>query len=367
VNLTINLSHIVANYQLINERVAGGARTAAVVKANAYGLGCVEVAKALVAAHCREFFVANLDEAVELRSAQKDVTIYVLDGVTCTTAAAMLEHNLIPVLNSLEQISCWAKSAELHQKALAACVHLDTGMNRTGLGADETALLIAEPWRLSPLNVVLVLSHLASADLVDSNQNLEQLSLFRKYRQQLPLGAASLANSAGTFLDSAYHFDVVRPGVALYGGNPAPHKANPMRQVVSLTAPLLQVRNVDRGDRVGYGATHEFSRKGKVATVPLGYADGFFRSFSNSAFAYVGSVKVPLIGRVSMDLITLDVSDVADSALYVGAPVEVLGTQLTVDEVAHNAGTIAHELLAALGNRYKRCYVYNRSEQTQNK
>lgn len=364
-NLTIDLGRIQANYELIREKLNGASAAAAVVKANGYGLGCVEVATALAEQGCRHFFVAQLAEAQQLRVALDDVQIYVLNGAMPATTDELIESRLIPVLNSLEQIERWTNAAKLRQQELPASIHLDTGMNRTGLGADEAAVLIDEPWRLDAIKVGLVMSHLGSADVADSPQSAEQLRRFEAYRRQLSMGSASLANSAGIFLGPAYHFDLVRPGVALYGGNPHPDKKNPMQQVVTVTAPILQVRNVEPGDCVGYGAAHKINRTGKVATIPVGYADGFFRSASNAGTAYLGSVRVPIIGRVSMDLITLDVTDVADSELHSGALVELIGDQAPIDEVAQRAGTIAHELLAALGARYTRSYVHQPSDQEQ--
>lgn len=363
-NLTINLARLQRNYQIIREQLQGG-DAGAVVKANAYGLGCVEVATALADEGCRHFFVAQLAEALQLRKAIDkaidDAHIHVLNGAVASTIDELIKYRLIPVLNSLEQIERWNIAATREQKQLPATVHFDTGMNRTGLGAEETAVLLNEPWRLDALKVVVVMSHLGSADVAGSSQPAQQLRRFIELRRRVPMGLASLANSAGIFLGTDYHFDLARPGVALYGGNPHPDKENPMQSVITLTAPILQVRTVKPGDCVGYGATHEINQAGKVATIPVGYADGFFRSASNSAIAYVGSVRVPLVGRVSMDLITLDVSAVADSELHVGATVELIGERVPVDEVAQRAGTIAHELLSALGNRYKRTYLNKRS------
>ena len=355
-NLTVNLERLRANYRIIREQLNGG-RAAAVVKANGYGLGCVEVSTALAQQGCRHFFVAQLAEGLLLREALDDVEIHVLNGAMPGTVKDLLEHRLVPALNSLEQIERWAQAAVQRGGELPATIHLDTGMNRTGLGADETAVLIDEPWRLDSLNVVLVMSHLGSADVAESTQPAEQLRRFEACRRELPMGIASLANSAGIFLSPDYHFDLVRPGVSLYGGNPHPGLTNPMLPVVTLTAPILQVRNVAVGDHVGYAATHEVSRPGKIATIPVGYADGFLRSASNSAVAYLGSVQVPIVGRVSMNLITIDVTDVADSELQLGAPVELIGDHIPIDEAARRAGTISHEMLAALGSRYERSYV----------
>jgi len=377
VNLTIDLGRLKTNYRVICEQL-NGVEAAAVVKADGYGLGAVEVSRALTEQGCRRFFVAQLAEAEQLRQALgdrhapqgrrfpgdrqalEDIEIQVLSGALDGTTDDLIELSVIPVLNSLEQIDRWAGAAKQRQQKLRATIHLDTGMNRTGLGANETAVLLDEPWRLDPLEVVHVMSHLASADIADSPQSAQQLRRFEAHRRCLSTGTASLANSAGIFLGPAYHFDLARPGVALYGGNPCAGSGNPMRQVVSVTAPILQVRSVGPGDAVGYGATRSFDRPGRVATVPVGYADGYFRAASNAGVAYLGSVPVPVVGRVSMDLITLDVSAVAESELRCGAEVELIGDRAPIDEVAQRAGTIPHEVLAALGTRYRRCYVDER-------
>lgn len=355
-NLTIDLGRLKTNYRIICEQL-DGAEAAAVVKADGYGLGALEVSRALAEQGCRRFFVAQLSEAEALRRALQHVEIQVLVGAMPATTDDLVELRLIPVLNSLEQIDRWARAAMRHQKKLPATIQLDTGMNRSGLGPDEINVLLNDPLRLDPIEVVHVMSHLASADVAGSAQNAQQLQRFESHRWNLPMGSASLANSAGIFLGPAYHFDLVRPGVALYGGNPCSGRQNPMRQVVSLRAPIMQVRNVGPGDFVGYAAGYEFDRSGRVATVPVGYADGYLRSASNSGVAYLGSVPVPVVGRVSMDLITLDVTNVAESALGSDAEVELMGDRVPIDEVAQRAGTIAHELLVAIGDRYQRRYV----------
>ncbi len=357
-NLNIDLGQIQANYQLIDNLV-GSAHCAAVVKANAYGLGCVKVAEALRAVGCRHFFVANIDEGIELRAALADVDIYVLNGATHTDCEELTAAQLIPVLNSLSQIHRWSRLAKGKQCALQAVIHLDTGMNRTGLSASEAEKLFCQPWLLENIDVVLVMSHLACAEVVGSTHNEQQLNRFTAYRSRLRRGRASLANSAGVFLGSAYHFNLVRCGVGLYGGNPYLHQKNPMNAVVNVNAPILQIREVNVGDTVGYGATFEFAAAGKVATVALGYADGFLRSTAGTAYAYIGSTRAPIVGRVSMDLITLDVSLVPESLLAEGTQVEFVGQNITIDQAAQNAGTIAHEFLALLGDRYRRTYVIN--------
>lgn len=354
--LTIDLSRLRQNHQIVVRRAAG-ASVAAMVKANGYGLGAAEVSGALAASGCTEFFVAHVSEGMAVRAAVPNAKIQVLNGAMPDTETDLIEHNLVPVLNSLEQIDLWRAAALDHGEPLEATLHFDTGMSRLGMAADETASLLADPGRVDGLSVTHVMSHLASADVANSSQPADQFDLFAAVRPHFPKASASFANSAGIFLDSAYHFDVVRPGIALYGGTPLTDGTNPMLQVATLEAPIVQVRNVEAGETIGYGATHTMDRDGRVATVALGYADGFLRSSSNRGAGFVDGHAVPIVGRVSMDLITLDVSDVPEASLWLGAPVELIGDQAPIDDVAGRAGSIANELLTDLGTRYQRVYI----------
>lgn len=354
--LTINLGRVRRNYRTIRSHV-GPVGVAAMVKANGYGLGAAEVAAALAAEGCAEFFVAHVAEGVAVRTAVPEGRIHVLNGAMPGTEADLVEHTLVPVLNSLEQIDVWTAAAGAQGRSLPGTLHIDTGMSRLGLAGDETAELFDDLSRLDQIDVGHIMSHLASADVAGSDQPAEQLALFTSIRPRIPDATASLANSAGIFLDPSFHFDVVRPGIALYGGTPRTDGTNPMVQVATLEAPVVQVRNVRAGEFVGYGATHEMQGDGRVATVALGYADGFLRSSSNRGMGYIDGRAVPIIGRVSMDLITLDVTDVPDASLWLGAPVELIGDHAPIDEVAGRAGSIANELLTDLGTRYQRVYI----------
>ncbi len=241
-------------------------------------------------------------------------------------------------------------------RALPAAIHIDTGMNRLGLPAPEADVLATEPDRLIGIDVRLVMSHLACADEPDHPLNSEQLTAFTAARTQLPTAPASLANSSGIFLGTPYHFDLVRPGAALYGVNPTPGRTNPMRQVIRLQGKILQVREIDAPRTVGYGATHRAAGSTRVATVAVGYADGFLRSLSNRGSARIGGQQVSLIGRVSMDLSTFDVTRVPREAAHPGALIDLIGADLSIDDVADAAGTIGYEILTALGHRYHRVY-----------
>lgn len=348
--LDIDLGAIVANWRLLGEK-ATPAQSAAVVKADGYGLGAAAVARALQAAGCRLFFVATLDEGIGLRSALgPEPEIAVFNGVLPGAAAEFAAHRLIPVLNDPGQIEAWKA-----QPRSPAILHVDTGMSRLGLSAREFAALANElpksgiAWRA-------IISHLACADTPDHPLNKKQRARFAAAANRMPGTPAGLAASSGIFLGPAYHFDLVRPGAALYGVNPQPGGPNPMRQVVRLSGKILQVREIDRGESVGYGAAHVMEKAGRTATVAVGYADGWLRSLSHRGCGFIGGKRVPLLGRVSMDLVTFDVSAIEPALVYPGAMVELLGEHYGVDGVASDAGTIGYEILTALGARYHRIY-----------
>ncbi|WP_431859981.1 alanine racemase [Azospirillum sp.] len=355
--LTIDLDAVAANWTLLRDRVGGPARCAAVVKADAYGLGAARVAPALFAAGCRTFVVAQLEEAVALRAVlPPDADILSLGGLPPGGAAVFAAHGVTPVLNHLGDIEAWTAFCRGRGEALPAAVHIDTGMNRLGLGPDELDRLAEQPERLAGMTVRLWMTHLACAE-ADTPMNAQQLGRFRMAVARLPAAPASIANSSGIFLGPAYHFDLARPGCALYGVNPTPATANPMRQTVRLDARVLQVRSVDTAMTVGYGATHRVAGKGKIATIAVGYADGYPRTLSGRGHVFVGGVPAPVVGRISMDLITVDVTALPESALAPGALVELIGPNRPVDTVADEAGTIGYEILTSLGRRYHRVYA----------
>ncbi len=353
--LTIDLGAIIRNYEALRER-APGAEVAAVVKADAYGLGMAEVARALEAAGCRTFYVATVDEGAELRRVLPTAEIAVFNGVLAGSEMDFAEHRLIPVLNDLGQIDRWAAFARGWDE-MPAILHVDTGMNRLGLPPHEAEALAAMPERLDGMRVRCVISHLACADDPEAEMNRRQLDLFRAITARLPRRPRGLAASGGIFLGPEYHFDQVRPGIALYGVAPDPGRPNPMAPVVHLAGRILQVRDVDSPMAVGYGATHRVTRPSRIATVAVGYADGYVRSLSNQGRCFIGDVPVPVVGRVSMDSITLDVSGVAETEALPGMTVEVIGPHRPVDDLAREAGTIGYEILTGLGRRFFRRYV----------
>jgi alanine racemase len=352
--LTIDLAAIVANYRLLAER-AEPAEVAPAVKADAYGLGMAEIAPALAAAGAKTFFVATLEEGRALRSLLPGVEIYVLNGLPTAGAAPLIAERLRPCLKSLADVVGWAHAAG----DAPAALHIDTGINRLGLAPDEVASLAADRRMLEHIKIGLVMSHLACADVPPAPMNACQLADLGAAAEALGLAdrPRSIAASSGIFAGRDYHLALVRPGAAIYGLAPLKDHPNPMRQAVRLEGKILQVRRVDRGMSVGYGATHLVGGPGRIATVGIGYADGFMRALGNRGFAVLGDRRVPIIGRVSMDLMTLDVSTAPPDLAQPGSMVELLGPGHTVDELAAEAGTVGYEVLTALGRRFRRVYL----------
>ena len=352
-HLTIDLDAIVANYKVLANRSVP-ASCAAVVKADAYGLGMDAVSRALANAGCGTFFVALLDEGIALRAMLPGAEIFILNGVFANEAPDFHRHRLIPALNDPLQIDIWARSCQSNTPQPAA-LQFDTGMARLGLTPAECAAILADLDKISAFPIAGILSHLACANDPTHPYNLEQRERFEKIATQLPSAPASLSASSGIFLGSDWHFDMVRPGASLYGIAPVSGAPNPMRQAVKLQGKILQVRSVDTPQTVGYGATHKFAAPSRIATVAAGYADGYMRSLSGRGTAYIGDTRVPVVGRVSMDLITLDITDATRAKP--GDLVDLIGPRNDVDSLAAEAGTIGYEILTNLGRRYGRTYT----------
>jgi alanine racemase len=355
--LTIDLGAIAANWHALSSR-APNAACAAVVKADAYGCGIEEVAPALAAAGCSTFFVAHLDEARRARAVASDAVVYVLNGLLPGSAPAYAQANLRPVIGSRAELDEWSAFRLGSGWRGGAALHFDTGMNRLGFADHDAAELAAGLGK--DHGIVLVMSHFACAE-EDHPLNAVQVARFRAIRALFPGIAGSLANCSGIFLGPAAHHDLVRPGVALYGANPLPGRPNPMRPVVSLHGRIIQTRDIPAGVTVGYSATWTAPRPTRLAVVSVGYADGFLRGASASdvktgAEAIVAGQRCPLAGRVSMDLIVVDVTDVEETRVSRGNLVTLLGDGIGVDDLAARAGTIGYEVLTSLGRRYRRIY-----------
>ena len=395
--LEVHLDKAARNYLFLQKKLKTGADCAAVVKADAYGLGAVEISKALHAQNCRHFFVATFEEGVAVRDAlapspaplreraggegieqppapfplppvasksdgplplpqeRERGNIYVLHGPRGATPEDFTAQNLIPALNSLPDIEYWTAFAKKTGKKQPAVIHIDTGMNRLGMNASDAKRLTRD--LLAPLDVRYVMSHLACPDTPDHPKNREQLELFKKLIAETGIPARySLANSAGILLGEDYHFDLARPGCGIYGINPQSAGPNPMDGVVTLKARILQTRLIDSPQTVGYGAGYKISAGARCATVSAGYADGYFRSLTGHGIVVIAGEKCPVIGRVSMDSIIVDVTALKTEP-QPGDWAEIIGPHQTVDEVAAQAGTIGYEVLTALGKRYERIYT----------
>lgn len=357
--LTIDLNALAANYRLLRER-GGRAEAGAAIKADGYGLGAVAVARRLMREGCRSFFVAFLDEALDLRAAGGPLAaadIYVLNGPAPGGLADHVAAGAWPVLNTLADIAAWTGHAAAAGRKLPALLHFDTGMNRLGLTREETAALHAGAALLDGLELHGVMSHLAVADEPENPFNAAQLERFRAICERFPNVRTSLANSAGIFLGPDYAGGLTRPGIGLYGGNPFVSAPNPMTPVVTLEAPILQIRHVPESETVGYGRTYTARRARRIATLPVGYADGYVRAIGNRGHVWGAGRRLPVVGRISMDLMTIDITETPEDALRPGDDVELIGTHVTADEIGQAGGTFAYEMLTSLGKRYARRYT----------
>ena len=352
--LTIDLDAIEANWRALSRELLT-AECAVVVKANAYGLGLEPVTAKLAKAGCKTFFVADVAEARRARARARDADVYVLGGFSPEAAGAFPKLNVRPVINSTTELAEWDAFVSAQNWRGGAAIHVDTGMNRLGVSPDEAAALAL---RVQSENhgITLLMSHLACADIQDHPLNASQIRLFRELRMLYHGIPASLANSSGIFLGDSAHYDMVRPGAALYGINPTPGRANPMRNVVELTGSILQVRKVAQGETVGYGATWTAPRTTRIAVATTGYADGLMRSASGTArkpggTAIVAASRCPIVGLISMDLVCIDTTDLAEGLVHRGDIARFVGDGISVDEVAASAGTNGYEIMTRLGQR----------------
>jgi alanine racemase len=364
--LDIDLSAITANWRRLRSLVAPAA-CAAVVKADAYGTGLVEAGSALAEAGCDSFFVAVSSEGIALRAKCPNATIYILNGLAAGQGALYLAHRLRPVLGSAAEIAEWRAALHGDADRGPAALQIDTGMNRLGLSLHEFASMMSASSKAAlGFPLALVMSHFVASEDEDQPLNARQMRDFAQARAFCPEIPASLANSSGIFLSRDAHHDLARPGYALFGGNPTPRRENPMRHVVTLTVPVVQLRVIQKGASVGYNAQWTAREQCRIATLSAGYADGYPRSASVSdarleakspiAEAIIAGYRCPFVGRVSMDLITVDVTGVPRDAVQRGDPAILIGEELPVDEVGRRADTIGYEVLTRLGRRFEREY-----------
>ncbi len=359
--LTVDLGALVANWRMLGGRA--GTETAAVVKANAYGVGIEPAVTALARAGCGTFFVAHLSEGVRARAVAPAATVYILNGLLPGTCGTYAEHGLSPVLGSHEELLDWASFRQSGAQVRPAALHVDTAMNRLGLWPGEGLSLARERGSvIAAAGIGLVMSHFASSEDETDPANARQVAAFAEIAAALPGVPASLKNSSGHFLKDCPSYALTRPGYALYGGNPTPGRPNPMQPVIGLEARIIQMREVEAGTQVGYNGRWTAKGKRRLATICLGYADGYPRNASwtdssTGGSAVVGGVVCPFVGTVSMDLIIVDVSDAPASAAVRGAPVTLIGGPLDLEAVGAGAKTSGYEILTSLGRRYARRYV----------
>ncbi|QND50053.1 alanine racemase [Rhizobium lusitanum] len=370
--LTVDLDALVENWRDMAHR-SGRARASAVVKADAYGLGIEDIGETLYLAGARDFFVATADEGATLRLYAPDARIFVLSGIWPGMERVFFENDLVPVIASEEQLTFWM-SVLADYGDYPCALQVDTGFNRLGLPMEDALALADDVSRPASFAPVLVMSHLACGDDPTNPMNRQQLESFRKVSAAFEGVEASLANSAGIFLGSDYHFDLTRPGIATYGGEAVPGIANPMRPVATAEARIIQTRFVKSGETVGYGRAMQLARDSRLAIVSAGYADGYMRSQSSGGVplrqtglpagqGFIAGHKVPVAGRITMDLTIFDVTDIPHHLVRAGDYVELFGTNIPVDDAARSAGTIGYEMLTSLGLRHERRYISEEVEE----
>lgn len=353
--LTIDLGAIRENYRRLKARL-GNTICAGVVKADGYGLGADHVARALMREGCDTFFVAHVGEGVALRAAiGAGPAIYVLNGLPPGAETDAVAAGLTAVVNSAGQLFAWRQAAKAAGHSLPAALQVDSGMSRLGMSPREVEAVAADPNALEGIDLMLVMSHLACADEPGHPANEAQRTEFDRLRALLPAAPASLANSSGIFLGESYHHQLARPGAALYGINPTPGRENPMVPVIRLQSRVIQTRTVGPGAGIGYGHTATAHGVQRLATISLGYADGWHRCAVSAA--RFNGVELPFIGRVSMDSIILDISALPEASLTAGDLVDLIDAGRTVDDVAGSYGTIAYEVLTSLGHRFHRIHI----------
>ncbi|MGX8011407.1 alanine racemase [Mesorhizobium sp. ORM8.1] len=353
--LTIDLGAIRENYRRLKARLAG-VRCAGVLKANGYGLGALPVASALMQEGCDIFFVALLGEGLALRKAiGPGPDIFVLNGLPPGSEADTAAAGLFPLINSALQLKAWRKTAQAVGRSLPAAIQVDSGMARLGMSAADVEAVAGEAGAFEGIDIRFVISHLARADEPHETANEAQRLEFERLRKLLPPAPASLANSSAIFLGPAYHYDLARPGAALYGVNPTPHEPNPMLPVIQIQAKVAQTRAVEKGAGIGYGHTLHAQGPLRLGTISFGYGDGWHRRAASAA--WFDGVRLPFVGRVSMDSIILDISALPAGTLSEGDLVELIGPSQSLDDAAGHAGTIGYEILTSLGARFHRRYI----------
>lgn len=362
--LAINLDIIKQNYLSICSLLDGG-KVAAVVKADCYGIGAKQVVPRLFSAGCRDFMTSNIEEAIIVRESLRDVNdnsrIYVLGGIFQSTRKFFHEYNIIPVINHPEQLKIWQDVKNPNNRLNEAVIHIDTGMNRLGMKGNDIEMIFANKIDISGLNIIMLMSHLVASDEPKNNINIQQLNQFldvcNKISENNYQIKKSISNSGGVFLGSSYHLDMVRVGAALYGLYTHPDAYKYIQSPLKLTAPIIQLQDIAKGEKIGYNGTYTACRNMRIATIPVGYADGLHRILDAKGKVFINNLESKIVGRVSMDLITIDVTDIPVDSIKHGSKVEILGPNQTPGQLAHDANSIGYEMLTSLGNRYRRVYT----------
>lgn len=359
----INLDNVAYNYHKIEDELAKGSIVSAVVKGNSYGFGAIPISKRLYKEGCRNFFVATINEGIEIRNTlpYKDARIFVLSGVFEHTEDILMKYDLIPVLNNWNQTDLWIKRAKALNKKLDVVVHVDTGMSRNGFLEEDETRSCSDI--LNNLNLLFVMSHLACADDVSSEMNAKQLDRFKSALKKFGNPKACLSATNGIFLGKDYQFDLVRPGKSIYGFSIREDMIGIVKPVMDIFSRIVQVNHLKKGDTVGYGSTFIVPHDMTSITLGIGYSDGFMRKFSGFGCGFLGGKKLPMIGRISMDYITLDASEVDERYLKLGNWVALTHSpDYTVEKWALELGTIPHEITCRLGSRVERIYIEDQSK-----
>ncbi len=350
----INCPAIAENYSILQQYVGKKVICAATVKSNAYNLGVAPIMLSLSKAGCSRFFISTIDEAMELRNNSLTDEIYVLNGVFAGEEVEFAQHNLIPVLNTKQQFELFNNYCRKKDKRFSAILNIDTGTNLLGLPVQEAIALAEQNYFEQKVNICFIMSHLACAADPDNPYNQKQLDLVRQL-QKIFKKPISFADSSGICLGAHYHFDIVRPGIMLYGVRTVPN-APELKPVVTITSPIIQIREVMEDLLVGYDNSQKVSKGSILATIPIGYADGLPSIVSNNGTCYINGNPVPIVGKVSMDRIVIEVTKISKNDLYLGAEVEVLGKNATIEKVASSNVTSCHEIFTSLGSNLQKIY-----------
>jgi alanine racemase len=359
--LNINLAAIVENYKIIEKTIGKNVDIGAIVKANAYGLGANKIVPLLSKAGCHIFFVATVEEALQIREVTLSDKIFVLAGIKQGQESIFFSENILPVLNTIEQIKLWHNFCLRKRRKMGCIIAIDSGMNRLGLNYHSGLEFLKNNYKelAQDMDISMLLSHFTCSDQPNHPMNQEQYLMMCRLKKILPSECKiSLANSSAIFSSKDYHFDVVRPGISLYGCS-ASEKNHNLKNVITISAQIIQIREVEEDGTVGYGATHHIKKGSTLATVAIGYADGYLRSLTSNMYCYIADIKVPVVGRVSMDSIVLDVSSVPKKELHKDTEVEIVNDYFTIDDLANSSERLSYELLIYFGNslRCKKNYI----------